>query len=122
MLWDLILPQTVRAMRTIFMEIYKPKFSLGTLSDPQSELKSKFGGSPWGFPKEKWPSADLVLLAQLVHDPPMIDLGGDFVLHLWHWAAPDSFMDPPNYAQGSVFSTLLKRDVSVTNILTTILR
>ena len=59
---------------------------------------------------DRWPSEDLVLFAQLVHDPPMIDLGGEFVLHLWHWADPDCFMDPPGYEVNSLFSTVLRRD------------
>lgn len=92
------------------MNKYSPIFSLGFQQERQTKLRSKFGGMPWGFPAEQWPSDDLVLLAQIVHEPPMVDLGGDYVLHLWHWCDPDCFMDPPAYEGNRLFSTLLRRD------------
>ncbi len=92
------------------MNKYSPIFSLGFQQDEQTELRSKFGGMPWGFPAELWPSEDLVLFAQIVHQPPMVDLGGEYVLHLWHWCDPNCFMDPPAYEGKRLFSTLLHID------------
>jgi hypothetical protein len=65
------------------MKQYEPIFSIATLNPAQDRLRSKFGGLPWGLSRVHWPKG-MALLAQLVHESPMIDLGGDYVLHLWH--------------------------------------
>ena len=48
---------------------------------------SKIGGIPWGLPSDHWPSCcgrPQKLLAQLCHEPPMLDLGfPGAVLHLF---------------------------------------
>ena len=87
---------------------YKPKFGLGCTRPEQTELLSKFGGRPWGLDPACWPTR-MALLCQLVHDPPMIDLGGDYVLHVWHWNSPDDYRDPPEYHFHCDYSTLVKR-------------
>ena len=90
------------------MRNFKPNFSLGCTRPEQTKLQSKFGGRPWGLAPAKWPKG-MALLCQLVHDPPMIDLGGDYVLQLWHWNDPDDFQDPPEYHFHCDFSTLVPR-------------
>ena len=87
---------------------YKPKFGLGCTRPEQTELLSKFGGRRWGLDPACWPTR-MALLCQLVHDPPMIDLGGDYVLHVWHWNSPDDYRDPPEYHFHCDYSTLVKR-------------
>ena len=87
---------------------FKPIFSLAATQEPQSKLRSKFGGRPWGLPAEKWPK-NMALLAQLVHEPPMIDLGGDYVLHIWHWNTFEDYLDPPDYEFRCHFSTLVPK-------------
>ena len=65
---------------------YHPRFVLATTRPPQERLRSKLGGLPWGLPQRHWPACcrqPMMLLAQLAHEPPMLDLGGDFVLHAW---------------------------------------
>lgn len=91
------------------MKNYEPIFSLGALNPPQDRLRSKLGGLPWGLSRSYWP-AGMSLLAQLVHEPPMIDLGGDYVLHLWHWSDPENYCDPPDYVDDRKFSLLLPRE------------
>ncbi len=98
------------------MKNYKPIFSLAAIQDPQKKLRSKFGGRPWGLDPSIWPKR-MALLAQLVHDPPMIDLGGDNVLHIWHWNTPEDYRDPPNYEYFCHFSTLIPKS-KLTNELT----
>ena len=86
---------------------YKPVCTAATLAPPQTGLRAKFGGRPWGLSPRRWP-AGLTLLCQLPHDPPAVDLGGDFVLHLWHFAGGEDYRDPPAYAPGA-WATLLPR-------------
>lgn len=76
---------------------YRPICSISDKPSTQNRLRSKFGGLPWGLPDNYWPSQDVVLLAQLVHDPPAIDLGGENVAFIWHWIDPDKWQDPPRY-------------------------
>ena len=90
------------------MRNFKPIFSLAATQEPQARLRSKFGGRPWGLAQSVWPK-NMALLAQLVHEPPMIDLGGDYVLHIWHWNSPEDYLDPPNYDFYCHFSTLVPR-------------
>jgi len=67
---------------------FLPRFKIATLAPPQTRLVSKIGGLPWGFPGRMWPKCcghPQKLVAQLVHDPPMLDLGAPgLVLHLFH--------------------------------------
>ena len=69
------------------MKSFLPQFTVATLSMEVPRLRSKIGGIPWGFPREQWPhccDAPQKLLAQICHEPPAIDLGGnDFVLYLF---------------------------------------
>ena len=69
------------------MQYFTPIFQVATLSRPLDRLCSKIGGVPWGFPADHWPvccGRPLKLLAQLIHEPPMLDLGTDgTVLHLF---------------------------------------
>ena len=90
------------------MKNYEPLFSIGTLNPPQNRLRSKLGGLPWGLSRSQRPEG-MAMLAQLVHEPPMIDLGGDFVLFLWHWSDPENFCDPPNYQDDRKYSLLVPR-------------
>lgn len=71
------------------------------MQSPQTSLRSKFGGLPWGLPLERWRRCQecgrlMSLLAQLMHDPPALDLGGpDHVLHLFQCQDPGCLcMDP----------------------------
>lgn len=74
------------------MDFYRPTFTPAALQPPQDRLRSKLGGAPWGFPEAGWPrcpacSYPTSFVAQLVHQPPMIDLGQDHgVLHLFFCA------------------------------------
>lgn len=88
---------------------YKPLFAIAAGQPEQKKLRSKFGGRPWGLDKKHWPNG-MSLLAQLVHEPPMIDLGGDYVLHLWHWNTPEQYRDPPEYEFHCDVSTLVRRE------------
>ncbi len=68
------------------MRHWMPKLVYGLNQPPQSELISKFGGLPWGLPVELWPNCKecgrpMHFLAQLTHQPPMLDIGEDQVLH-----------------------------------------
>jgi hypothetical protein len=71
------------------MQTYLPKLELGVLQGPQTSLRPKFGGVPWGFPAELWPQCSqcgdfMPLVAQLSHCEPAIDLGDERnVLHLF---------------------------------------
>jgi hypothetical protein len=72
------------------MRFFRPRFVVATLqTEPQTRLRSKLGGRPWGFPVSHWPfcrecTRPMALVAQLLHDPPMLDLGNDnYVLHLF---------------------------------------
>ena len=71
------------------MRFFLPSFQIATLAaEPQERLRSKLGGVPWGLPAERWPTCcgqPQKLLAQLRHEPPMLDLGAlGAVLHLFH--------------------------------------
>ena len=90
------------------MKNFEPIFSLGVLKPPQDRLRSKLGGMPWGLSRDHWPQG-MSLLAQLVHEPPMINLGGDYVLHLWHWSDYENYCEPPNYIVDQKFSLLVPR-------------
>ncbi|MFN5468376.1 MAG: hypothetical protein ACK5ZC_13050 [Pirellulaceae bacterium] len=90
------------------MKQYEPIFSIGCMNPPQDRLRSKFGGLPWGLSRNHWPKG-MSLLAQLVHEPPRIDLGGDYVLHLWHWSDPEQYEDPPDYRVDARHALLLPR-------------
>lgn len=90
------------------MQNYKPIFSLAATQKPQRKLRSKFGGRPWGLDPSIWPKR-MALLAQLVHEPPAIDLGGEYVLHIWHWNTPEDYCEPPNYEYYCHFSTLVPK-------------
>jgi len=69
------------------MRYFMPRFQIATLAEPQTQLLSKIGGLPWGYPLDLWPQCcgqPQRLLAQLCHEPPMLDLGdSDAVLHLF---------------------------------------
>ncbi|MGN6371182.1 MAG: hypothetical protein ACTHN5_23250 [Phycisphaerae bacterium] len=69
------------------MRYFKPKFQIATLAPPQTRLLSKIGGLPWGLPAHRWPhhcGHPQKLIAQLCHEPPMLDLGDEnAVLHLF---------------------------------------
>jgi hypothetical protein len=69
------------------MRYFAPIFQPATLAKPQTRLISKIGGIPWGIPPKLWPKCcgkPEKLLAQLRHDPPMLDLGqSGAVLHLF---------------------------------------
>ncbi len=69
------------------MRSFLPSFQIATLASEQTRLRSKLGGVPWGLPTERWPTCcdhPQKLLAQLCHEPPMLDLGTPgAVLHLF---------------------------------------
>jgi len=69
------------------MQYFTPRFQIATLAPPQDRLVSKIGGVPWGLPLDHWPTCcghPQKLLAQLCHQPPMLDLGDEnAVLHLF---------------------------------------
>jgi len=69
------------------MRYFIPHFQIATLAEPQTRLLSKIGGLPWGYPLDLWPHCcgqPQRLLAQLQHEPPMLDLGdSNAVLHLF---------------------------------------
>jgi hypothetical protein len=69
------------------MRYFLPQFRIAALSGAQVKLRSKIGGLPWGLPAGRWPRCcgrAQKLLAQLCHEPPMLDLGGTGrVLHLF---------------------------------------
>jgi hypothetical protein len=69
------------------MRYFVPRFKIATLAGKQDRLLSKIGGVPWGLPERFWPRCcgqPQKLLAQLCHEPPMLDLGGEGnVLHLF---------------------------------------
>jgi hypothetical protein len=69
------------------MRYFLPHFKIAALQAPQDCLCSKIGGLPWGLPPDRWPVCcgyPQKLLAQLRHDPPMLDLGQPgAVLHLF---------------------------------------
>ncbi len=66
---------------------FLPSFQIVTLAGEQICLRSKLGGVPWGLPADRWPVCcghPQKLLAQLCHEPPMLDLGTPgAVLHLF---------------------------------------
>lgn len=69
------------------MRYFAPRFRPATLAGNQNKLLSKLGGVPWGLPIGCWPfccGQPEKLLAQLCHEPPMLNLGDpDAVLHLF---------------------------------------
>ena len=69
------------------MRYFTPRFQIATLVGEQRNLISKIGGVPWGLPEDFWPSCcdrPMKLLAQLCHEPPILDLGAPgAVLHLF---------------------------------------
>lgn len=69
------------------MRYFNPVFEIATLCGIQDKLISKIGGVPWGFPPSMVPTCcdrPQKLLAQLCHEPPMLDLGAPgCVLHLF---------------------------------------
>jgi hypothetical protein len=69
------------------MRYFVPRLKIATLAKEQGRLLSKIGGLPWGLPADSWPSCcgyPQKLVAQLCHEPPMLDLGGKgAVLHLF---------------------------------------
>lgn len=70
------------------MIYFIPRVQLATLAPPQTSLRSKIGGVPWGLPPGRWPTCChghlQKLVAQLLHEPPMLDLGNPkAVLHLF---------------------------------------
>jgi len=69
------------------MKYFRPHFQIATLAGKQDRLISKIGGVPWGLPEKYWPACcgrPQKLLAQLRHEPPMLDLGSPgAVLHLF---------------------------------------
>lgn len=76
------------AILWLIMIYFTPRFRLATLSAPQRQLCSKLGGAPWGLPADLWPKCCggylQKLVAQLLHQPPMLDLGDpNAVLHLF---------------------------------------
>lgn len=71
------------------MRYFAPRFQIATLAGEQKKLLSKIGGISWGLPADRWPICRQCerqerLLAQLCHEPPMLDLGSpSAVLHLF---------------------------------------
>lgn len=69
------------------MRSFVPSLQIAALAGEQTHLRSKLGGVPWGLPAERWPTCcgqPQKLLAQLCHEPPMLDLGAPgAVLHLF---------------------------------------
>lgn len=62
------------------LTFWRPELRLAVLEAPQTHLRDKFGGLPWGFPVDRWPRcADcgkaLSHTFQLVHDAERLDLG-----------------------------------------------
>jgi hypothetical protein len=60
--------------------LHLPVLKLGVLLPAQDRLEDKFGGMPWGFPRERWPkcrhcSAPQSFLAQLSHHSRRLNLG-----------------------------------------------
>ena len=65
------------------MRAFLPSFQIATLAGEQTRLRSKLGGVPWGLPAQRCDQPQK-LLAQLCHEPPMLDLGAPgAVLHLF---------------------------------------
>ena len=96
------------------MRIFVPSFVVATLQPPQTALRSKLGGLPWGFPAESWPvcaecGGPMVLLAQLPQDAAIgLDLGGeDHVLHLFQ--CPAAGCSSYEYESGCNASLVLRR-------------
>jgi hypothetical protein len=69
------------------MRYFLPNFKIASMEPPQDRLRSKIGGVPWGLPPHRWPyhcGHPQKLLAQFLHEPPMLDLGEHgAVLHLF---------------------------------------
>jgi len=69
------------------MQHWTPDFVFGLNAPAQDRLLSKLGGLPWGLPEKDWPNCKecgrpMHFLAQIKHEPPMIDLGDEkAVLH-----------------------------------------
>lgn len=62
------------------MKYYIPILKLAIFSPQQTRMQDKFGGAPWGLPKELWPrcgqcNAKMSFLVQLVHNQIWLDLG-----------------------------------------------
>ncbi|EDX83070.1 hypothetical protein S7335_248 [Synechococcus sp. PCC 7335] len=62
------------------MKYFTPTFKLSADLPPQTELKEKVGGLPWGLPPQQYPicsdcGRSQTLLIQLVHHPERLDLG-----------------------------------------------
>jgi hypothetical protein len=63
------------------MRYFVPRLQLGLLLPKQTRLEDKFGGVPWGLPRERWPNCrhcgkPQTLIAQVQHHPEWLDLGG----------------------------------------------
>jgi len=77
-----------------------PVLKLGVLLPAQDRLEDKFGGLPWGFPRERWPkcrhcNAPQSFLAQLSHHSKRLDLGKKGrILHAFQCDTPETC---PNY-------------------------
>jgi hypothetical protein len=95
------------------VKIFIPSFVVASLQPPQSNLLPKFGGLPWGFPAAKWPvcrecESQMVLLAQLPHDPSVgLDFGDEaYVLHLFQ--CPTGGCSSYAYGEGCTASLILR--------------
>ena len=86
------------------MTLHLPIQQLGVLLPPQQKLEDKFGGLPWGFPRERWPkcrhcNAPMNLLAQLSHHSRRLNLGKKGRILLAFQC--DTAETCPNYEGGS---------------------
>ncbi len=94
------------------MKFFVPRLAIATLLPQQRALQAKFGGKPWGFPIDQWPtcaecSAPMALLAQLPHAPPALIIGEDAVLHLFQ--CPVAGCSSYDYLAGCTAGFVLKR-------------
>lgn len=86
---------------------------LGVLLPPQRRLEDKFGGLPWGLPRERWPkcrhcNAPQSFLAQLRHHSRRLNLGRkDRVLLAFQC---DTAETCPNYEADSGANAVLFMD------------
>lgn len=85
------------------MQSYRPQMILPDA--PQTELRAKLGGLPWGLPQDLWPRCAgcgqaMHLLAQLPPETPGILGPTDAVLHIFacRWMdACDNYMNAPGH-------------------------
>jgi len=91
-------------MTGLTKDYYLPRLGFIPGVKSPARFEDKFGGLPWGVSRERWPrcahcGSVQSLLAQLRHDPPLLDLGRVgrilyvFQCARWHENGCDSF-DP----------------------------